>query len=396
MLTLLAAISRKQHKPVPLTGHWTQYPSSIQPHKHRHLATTRYPALMIALLLALTSANIQAASDWYPVEVEVWEPPFNANRQRAPRQYTPLQQSSRRWNICVSIPHLKDAYWTAVNYGLIAEARRLDVSLSLYEAGGYEHLDRQREQLEDCLARDTDGLIISAISQHGLEDLIKTAADRGIPVVDMINGISSDYISARVAVDFWDTGFQAGSYLRERHQDSNQPARVAWFPGPDGAAWVMAGDSGFRDALKGSSIEVIATRTGDTGLATQSQLIESVLEEHADELDYIVGTAVTAEAAVDVLRKHGLSKQIKVLSYYYSPGVHRGIKRGNILAAPSDQQALQARIAVDVMVRMLEKQDYLKHVAPRVVLIDGSTQRDWDSSTTLAPRGFRPIFSINN
>ena len=197
-------------------------------------------------------------------------------------------------------------------------------------------------------------------------------------------------------MDFWDTGFQAGSYLRERHQDSNQPARVAWFPGPDGAAWVMAGDSGFRDALKGSSIEVITTRTGDTGLATQSQLIESVLDEHADDMDYIVGTAVTAEAAVNVLRKHGLSKQIKVLSYYYSPGVHRGIKRGNILAAPSDQQALQARIAVDVMVRMLEKQDYLKHVAPRVVLIEGSMQRDWDSSTTLAPRGFRPIFSINN
>jgi len=346
--------------------------------------------------MALLSGSIRAAKTWYPVEVDVWEPPFNTSQQRQPHQYTPLEKSSRRWNICVSIPHLKDAYWLAVNYGLIAEARRLDVGLSLYEAGGYEHLDVQRQQIEDCLAKDADGLIVSAISKDGLEDQIRTASDRGIPVLDMINGMSSSHISARVAVDFWDTGYQTGAYLRELHQDSDQPVRIAWFPGPEGAAWVAAGDAGFKGAIKDSPIEIISTSMGDTGHATQSRLIEIVLDEHADKLDYIVGTAVTAEAAVDVLRRRGLSKKIQVLSYYYSPDVHRGIKRGNILAAPSDQTTLQARIAVDVMVRMLEKQDYFKHVAPHVVLINGSKLRGWDSSTTLAPRGFRPIFSINN
>jgi len=346
--------------------------------------------------MALLSGSIRAAKTWYPVEVDVWEPPFNTSQQRQPHQYTPLEKSSRRWNICVSIPHIKDAYWLAVNYGLIAEARRLDVGLSLYEAGGYEHLDVQRQQIEDCLAKDTDGLIVSAISKDGLEDQIRTASDRGIPVLDMINGMSSSHISARVAVDFWDTGYQTGAYLRELHQDSDQPVRIAWFPGPEGAAWVAAGDAGFKGAIKDSPIEIISTSMGDTGHATQSRLIEIVLDEHADKLDYIVGTAVTAEAAVDVLRRRGLSKKIQVLSYYYSPDVHRGIKRGNILAAPSDQTTLQARIAVDVMVRMLEKQDYFKHVAPHVVLINGNKLRGWDSSTTLAPRGFRPIFSINN
>ncbi len=363
---------------------------------HRYPALTRYLALITVLVLALITGNVQAGRIWYPVEVDVWEPPFNTRQQRKQRQYTPLEKATRRWNICVSIPHLKDAYWLGVNYGLIAEARRLDVGLSLYTAGGYEHLDVQSKQIEDCLASDTDGLIISAISKAGLEDLVKSATDRGVPVLDMINGMDSPQISARVAVDFWDTGFQAGSYLRALHRNSAQPVRIAWFPGPDGAAWVAAGDAGFNDALKGSSIEIIATRMGDTGRAAQSKLIESVLDEHADAMDYIVGTAVTAEAAVDVLRTRGLSKQIKVLSYYYSPGVHRGIKRGNILAAPTDQQVLQARIAVDVMVRILEKQEYIKHVAPRVLLLDGGKLRSWDSSTALAPRGFRPIFSINH
>jgi len=347
------------------------------------------------LLLAATALVAQAAEVWYPVEVDVWDPPFNAERMRTVHEYNPLSEAKNRWNICVSIPHLKDAYWLAVNYGLIAESRRLGVGVSLYEAGGYEHLETQRKQIEECVSSGADGLIISAISQDGLEDLLAMAFDRGVPVIDMINGLSSDLITARVAVDFWDTGNRAGLFLRGLQVDPAATARAAWFPGPDGAGWVAAGDAGFKDALERSRIEIVATRTGDTGRATQSALIEEVLEVHADSLDYIVGTAVTAEAAVDLLRRRGLSRQIKVISYYYSPGVHRGIKRGYVLAAPTDQPVLQARISIDIMVRILEKEDFFQHVGPRVVLIDSNTSPEWDVSTTLAPRGFRPIFSIN-
>jgi protein TorT len=170
---------------------------------------------------------------------------------------------------------------------------------------------------------------------------------------------------------------------------------VAWLPGPAGAGWVKAGDAGFREAIAESEIEVLTTRHGDTGSAAQSKLIEEVLDRHGGDLNCIAGTAVTAEAAVKILRKRGLSEKIAILAYYYGPGVHRGIRRGNITAAPSDLTVLQARIAVDVMVRILEKKEFYRHVAPRVMIVDGENIRTWDASTTLAPRGFRPIFSVN-
>ena len=120
----------------------------------------------------------------------------------------------------------------------------------------------QRQQLKDCLDNGVDGLIVGAISTDGLEDLVKAAADLDIPVIDMVNGMSSSNISARVAVDFRDMGYQAGAYLRKLHQDNDQSVRVAWFPGPQGAAWVDAGDEGFKSAIAGSSIEVISTSKG--------------------------------------------------------------------------------------------------------------------------------------
>jgi protein TorT len=343
----------------------------------------------------LTTLSIQAEKAWYPVEVDVWNPPFNEQRQREQKLYTPLEKAQKKWRIRVFIPHLKDDYWLGVNYGLIHEARRLGVSLSIYEAGGYDQLDVQRRQIESAIAENPDGLIIGAISLDGLNDLVKKASDKGISVLDLINGMSSPHIAARAAVSFWDMGFQAGSYLRRLQENRGQPLKVAWFPGPEGAGWVAAGDAGLRKSIEGGAIDILVSRYGDTGSAAQAKLVEAALGRHADDLDCIVGTAVTAEAAVKILRRRELADRIKILSYYYGPGVHRGIRRGDITAAPSDLTVLQARIAVDVMVRMLEKRDYYKHVAPRVMVVDRDNIRTWDTSTTLAPRGFRPIFSIN-
>jgi len=349
----------------------------------------------LAVFVAITVSTAQAEKAWYPLEVEVWNPPFNDQHQREEKLYTPLERAQKKWRIRVFIPHLKDDYWLGVNYGLIQEARRLEVSLSIFEAGGYDRLDVQRRQIENAIAENPDGLIIGAISLDGLNDLVKKASDKGIPVLDLINGISSPHIAARAAVSFWDMGFQAGSYLRRLQENSGQPLKLAWFPGPDGAGWVKAGDAGLRSAIEGGAIEILDSRYGDTGSAAQAKLIEAALSRYADDLDCIAGTAVTAEVAVKILRRRGLADRIKILSYYYGPGVHRGIRRGDITAAPSDLTVLQARIAVDVMVRILEKRDYYKHVAPRVTVVDSENIRSWDTSTTLAPRGFRPIFSIN-
>jgi protein TorT len=349
----------------------------------------------LIVLVALTVSTVQAGEKWYPVDVDVWTPPFNDQHQRKQETYTPLKSAQQQWRILAFIPHLKDAYWLGVNYGLIDEARRQQISLSIFEAGGYDQLEVQRQQIQAALSEQPDGIIVSAISAGGLDDLVEAAHDQGIPVVDLINGIASPHIAARTAVSYWDNGYQAGQYLLGLQRSAGRPMTVAWFPGPRGPGWVAAGDEGFRAALEGSAVRIAYAENADTGAAAQGALVDAVLDRDKAGLDFIVGTTVTAEAAVKILRQRGLMEKTKILSYYYSPGVHRGIRRGDIVAAPSDLQVLQARIAVDVMIRILEKRDYFRHVAPRVQIVDSSNIRTWDTSTTLAPRGFRPIFSVN-
>src|SRR5215469_1550731 len=200
--------------------------------------------LVVCVALVLSLAH--AANDTTHFGVDAWEPPFNQLRQHVRKEYTPLTHATKPWRLCASIPHLKDDYWLAVNFALIQEARRLGVRLNLFEAGGYEHLEAQKVQIADCVKSETNGLILGAISADGLNDLIAALAQNGIPVIDLINGVTSRAIAARAAADFYDMGFAAGQSLKKLAEATGKPARIAWFPGPQGAGWVSAGDQGLR------------------------------------------------------------------------------------------------------------------------------------------------------
>ncbi len=347
-------------------------------------------AAITAAVASLSAAAV--AGQWYPYKIEVWDS-FDMASPRHLVDYTPLEKASQKWKLCVSFPHMKDDYWLAVDYGAIDEAKRMGVAMQVLEAGGYTELNKQISQIENCVAGGAQAVIIGAISFDGLNNLVGQLADKKIPVIDVINGISSPKVTAKSLVSFGEMGAKAGEYLVKLYPKGGAKTAVAWFPGPAGAGWVEAGNKGFTEAVKKGAIEVVDTKYGDTGKEAQLALLEDTLTAHPD-IDYIVGTAVTAEAAEQLVRDRGLEDKVKILSYYFTPGVYEGIKRGRILAAPTDSAVIQARVAVDQAVRILEGKDYLKHVGPQLYVIDPSNVNSFDRDSSLAPAGFKPEFSV--
>jgi protein TorT len=345
----------------------------------------------IGTVAAATAAS--AAGNWYPFKVDVWDElfPKGAGKQV---EYSPLDKASKKWDICVSFPHMKDAYWLAVDYGVVAESQRLGVKMTLVEAGGYTNLPKQISQIEDCVAAGAQGVVIGAISQDGLNNLVKEIRGKNIPVIDVINGISAPELSAKSLVSFYDMGLQAAKYIAKQHPAGSGKVKVAWFPGPPGAGWVEDGNKGFLEGVKGSDIEVVETKYGDTGKEVQLKLVEDTLESYPD-IKYIVGTSPTADAAIGLLRDRGLTDKINVMSYYFTPPVYEGIKAGTILAAPTDSAVIQGRVAIDQVVRLLEGKEVYKRVSPQIYVIDKSNIGSFDYNSSLAPPDFKPTFSVD-
>lgn len=347
-----------------------------------------------AAVMSLGASAEDKSKSWFSIAMEEHDQPLDMNSPVHAIQYEPLSKADKKWNICVSFPHLKDAFWVAVDYGVASQAKDLGVTMHLAEAGGYTNLAKQISQIEDCVAGGAQAVVISAISYDGLNKTVEAIRAKNIPVIDLVNGMSSPSVSAKSLVSYKPMGNKAGEYIAKQHPKGSGKVQVAWFPGPPGAGWSEASNVGFRDALKGSDAEIVATKYGDTGKEVQLKLVEDTLQEFPD-IKYIVGTAPTTEGAVQLLRTRGLSDKIKVLASYFTPEVYNDIKRGRVVAAPTNSAVVQGRVAIDLAVRILEGKPYHKQVSPVVYVIDKSNVNSFDYDTSLAPPTWSPVFNVN-
>lgn len=345
----------------------------------------------LALLLGnlVLSALPSAAEVW---QVEARSVPFDDTSSAVPMAYRALDRATRPWRLCVLYPHLKDAYWLSVNYGMVEEARRLGVAFDVFEAGGYPNLARQIEQLKGCASEEFDAVILGAVSYEGLTPMVEHVA-RLKPVIAAVNDIDDRGITAKASVPWTEMGAAAGKFIAEHHPAGSAPVSIAWFPGPEGAGWVRFVEAGFRDAIARSSGEIVLTLYGDTGLEQQVLLVEEALEQMPD-VDYLVGSGPMAEAAVSILRARNDGNRIKIVSTYLSHAVYRGVTRGRILAAPTDSPVVQGRMAIEMAVRALEGSLAIKHAGPPISVVSSEVSGRDVIEGSLAPASFVPVFSM--
>ncbi|WP_152033720.1 TMAO reductase system periplasmic protein TorT [Bradyrhizobium sp. DOA9] len=302
------------------------------------------------------------------------------------------EEVTKPWNICVLFPHLKDSYWVAANYGVAAEIHRTRTAMTLYEAGGYTNLSTQLSQMDNCIAQKFDGIILGAISADGVGPLVKKATDAGIPVIDFVNGVKEPSISGHALVSFYDLAYQTGKYIVE--QSGGKPTVVGFFPGPQGAGWSDDAVRGFNDAIKDSKVEIAVTRRGDTGLNVQLDMINNALQTY-DKLNWLVGVDIAAQAAAVAVRNANLAGKVSVAAFDIIPPVYDDIAAGAAKASPTDFTVLQGRLAVDMVLRLLQGQKLqAKRAGPKPQMVTAETIKSVSKTDMFAPAGYKVEFSV--
>lgn len=343
-----------------------------------------------AIVLATIVGSPAMAESW---KVDSWDPKSDFKNAPTSVDYAPLEKAEKKWHLCVSFPHLKDPYWMATDYGIIDQAKKLGVAVTLVEAGGYPNLTKQIEQIKDCAASGADALLVGTVSFDQLTPTIVEAGKK-MPVFATVNDIQDDSITAKSGVDWRDMGAAAGDYLAKLHPKGSNPVKVVWLPGPETAGWVKFTTEGFQKAIADSAVTIVDTKFGDTGAEIQLKLVEDALEQHPDA-NYIVGNAVAIEAATSVVAQRKLDDKVKLVSDYFTPGIYRGIKRGKIFGAPTDSPVLQGRLSVDQAIRVLEKKDMLPRVGPKILVVDQNNVTSFSSEASLAPSTFPATFKAD-
>ena len=296
---------------------------------------------------------------------------------------TPLK-AKRAWKLCALYPSLKDSYWLSLNYGMQEAARRYGVDLKVLEAGGYSQLATQQAQIDQCKQWGAEAILLGS-STTSFPDLQKQVAS--LPVIELVNAIDAPQVKSRVGVPWFQMGYQPGRYLVQWAH--GKPLNVLLMPGPDNAGGSKEMVEGFRAAIAGSPVRIVDIALGDNDIEIQRNLLQEMLERHP-EIDVVAGTAIAAEAAMGEGRN--LKTPLTVVSFYLSHQVYRGLKRGRVSMAASDQMVWPGELAVEQAIRQLQGQSVSDNVSPPILVLTPKNADREHIRRSLSPGGFRPVY----
>ena len=293
-------------------------------------------------------------------------------------------KAKRAWKLCALYPSLKDSYWLSLNYGMQEAARRYGVDLKVLEAGGYSQLATQQAQIDQCKQWGAEAILLGS-STTSFPDLQKQVAN--LPVIELVNAIDAPQVKSRVGVPWFQMGYQPGRYLVQWAH--GKPLNVLLMPGPDNAGGSKEMVEGFRAAIAGSPVRIVDIALGDNDIEIQRNLLQEMLERHP-EIDVVAGTAIAAEAAMGEGRN--LKTPLTVVSFYLSHQVYRGLKRGRVIMATSDQMVWQGELAVEQAIRQLQGQSVSDNVSPPILVLTPKNADREHIRRSLSPGGFRPVY----
>ncbi|NRC57210.1 hypothetical protein [Neoaquamicrobium sediminum] len=230
---------------------------------------------MIAGTLVCLSCSASFAADWWPAKV------YNeVDGAQAAFDYIPLTKAEKKWHLCVLFPHVKDSMWVAAAYGVVEEAKRLGVKLTLLQAGGTRIFQGKYRSSMTALLLGPMRSSPAPSPKPAWRKKFEEGLSKNIPQIMLINPVADAKVTAKVSVDYPTLGRLAGEYILSNHTGSE--IEVAAFPGPQGSGWAEGFNQGFEEALSGSSAKIVDTKWGDTGVAVQLRLVEDSLQTYPD------------------------------------------------------------------------------------------------------------------
>jgi periplasmic protein TorT len=264
----------------------------------------------------------------------------------------------RPYRIGVLFPHLEDAYWETAHYGIVSHANKLGLEITLQTAGAYAHFGDQRSQLM-ALAHEkkVDGILIATVDYTKMDPFVNAVVAGGTPVVALINDIHTAKISAKTMVSFFQVGYETIRYALRI--SAGRDLRLALLPGPKDSGWADDTVRGVLAAMSdlkkpGQALHLIDPLFGDTRQDVQQMRLDGLSRKANQGLDFIIANAVGAVKAVAYLEKNRrLHPMARIISTYMTAPVYAEIQKGRILSALSDQTLSQCRIALDMVVKIL-------------------------------------------
>ena len=257
--------------------------------------------------------------------------------------------------IGVTLPTLKAVHFVNMQWGFEDEAALQGVEVTVLNAGGYENVETQINQIQDFIAAGYDGIIVAAADADAVVAAEQEAIDNGIPVINVNNMSNCENIYAQVRSDDTEMGAMCADLLAELI--GNQ-GNVILVTANAGNALTARGYA-FREQIESQypDINIIYEDFIAADAAQAASAIEDYLQTYPDVHGLFSWSDTCAIPIASAIEASG--RDIKVVTIDCSnPDTRTMITEGTIDAACAQQPVTIGRIGLQTMLSIIRGEPY--------------------------------------
>lgn len=184
----------------------------------------------------------------------------------------------------------------------LEDTGKVDMDELLYAAWNGK-TENQTKAMDDAIAADVDGIILTSLSRAGLSASVDRAASAGIPVVTCMAGVDSDSYTAEVSRNIPAMGFESAKAVAEQLNGKGKVVMLHGIPGVDAAEYWKSGAMAAFEAYP--DIEIVAEQNGNWSTGDATNVMRTVVAQQP-EIDAVwVGGFEMAQGVVNAFRESG-------------------------------------------------------------------------------------------
>ena len=215
-----------------------------------------------------------------------------------------------------------ESSWRIANTRSVEEAAKKH-GFGLMMENANQKQEKQIDAIRSFIAYQVDVIVFSPIVETGWDNVLREAAQAGIPVIlvdRMIESGEEGLYTAYVGADFYAEGVRAGEYLiRKADADGLEHVRIAEMSGTPDSTPMRDRQRGFRDAIAGDPrFEIIDSISGDFLRSKGEECMTALLRKYGpDGIDVVYSHNDSMMlGALDVLEREGIvpAKDIMLIS----------------------------------------------------------------------------------
>ncbi|MGI6433692.1 MAG: sugar ABC transporter substrate-binding protein [Sphaerochaetaceae bacterium] len=291
--------------------------------------------------------------------------------------------------IGAALPMLTHSFWIPLLYGIQDEAAKLGVKVVYLEAGGFTHLDKQINQIENLMQQGVDALLVGATDAKGVVPVVEQAMAMGIPVVGVGSQAATENVTTKILADDYEMGVIQADALAELYGSKGE---FVMFSGPPGNEWSEDRAAGFRETVekKYPNMKIVAEQWTEVDRTIASNLMETWMQAFPNLNGVYSANDDLAAAAVASIVAAGKQNQIKVASANPTEIGLQNLDNGLVAAFAIQQTVLQGREGVRAAYKAMTGQPTDKTVLTPALKLTRENHATFDFSSVRHPETFKP------